>query len=97
MMHTSAQIFFLLLFYGKKSRRKVDRSVTLKKKYSHNFFRVAANNQPEAASVDVKQWLSSIAMKTTVIPPLPAPAFLMDSKATMGKRLALRMLKRHKR
>ncbi len=31
MMHTSAQIFFLLFFDGKKSRRKVDWSVTLKK------------------------------------------------------------------
>jgi arginine deiminase len=36
-------------------------------------------------------------MKMTAIPPLPAPAFQMDFKATMRKRLALGTMKRHKK
>jgi hypothetical protein len=47
---------------------------------------VTANNQPEAASVDIEAWFSTATMTTMVAPLDPAPAFLLE--INMSKRLA---------
>jgi hypothetical protein len=50
---------------------------------------VTANNQPEAASVDIEAWLSTATMMTMVAPLDPAPAFLLEIKASMLKRTVI--------
>jgi hypothetical protein len=50
---------------------------------------VTANNQPEAASVDVEAWLSTAPMTTMAAPLDPAPAFLLEIKAFMLKRTVI--------
>jgi hypothetical protein len=85
--------FFLQLFHGEKSRRKVDMPEIC---FSSNLFLgclPTTNRRRHLVMVND----GCITMMKLLIPLHLAPAFLLDLKRMLLQKLALMMVKRHKR